>query len=233
MPPLFDAHCHLPDGGEGPPDRLRVVCGTGPADWGAVLAHAAGDALVIPMLGLHPWRLVDTPADWPERLEDLLGARPRVGVGECGLDFARQSADRSGQEAALRIQLRLAHALHRPVALHAVQAWGALLAILREEGVPPAGAMVHAFGGSAETARDLQAMGVFLSFSDGILDPARARLREALAAVAPDRLLLESDDSADLLRVLQGAAAVRGISPRDLARLTWENGHRCFKELMA
>lgn len=232
MPTLFDAHCHLPGGGASPCGHARVVCGTGPADWEAVLAHAAGDACVVPMLGLHPWRLAEAPQDWAERLEDLLRAH-RVGVGECGLDFARKSADRPGQEAALRTQLRLAHTLGRPVALHAVQAWGRLATLLREEGVPRAGAMVHAFGGSLETARELQALGLYLSFSGDILDPAHPKPAAALAATAPDRLLLESDGSADLGRVLDAAAAIRGIPVQDLADRTWENGHRCFKELMA
>lgn len=232
MPPLFDAHCHLPEGNEGFPRHLRVVCGTGPADWDAVLAHAAGDAHVIPMLGLHPWRVAEAPADWAGRLEDLLRAH-RAGVGECGLDFARMSADRAGQEAALRAQLRLAHELFRPVALHAVQAWGYLTAILREEGIPRAGAMIHAFGGSPETARELQTMGLFLSFSGSLLDPGRPRLKEALGAVAGERLLIESDGSADLGKILETAAAARGTSVQVLEAQTWENGHRCFKELMA
>ena len=55
MPTLFDAHSHLPQPGRAEPDHWRVVCGTHEADWGAVLAHAAGNAKVIPMLGLHPW----------------------------------------------------------------------------------------------------------------------------------------------------------------------------------
>lgn len=232
MPTLFDAHCHLPGGGTPPSRHVRVVCGTGPADWQAVLAHAACDAGVIPMLGLHPWRLAEAPRDWAERLEDLLRAHD-AGVGECGLDFARKAADRPGQETALRIQLRLAHALGRPVALHAVQAWGRLAALLREEGVPRAGAMVHAFGGSPEIARELQGLGLFLSFSGNLLEPGRPKLRGSLAAIAPDRLLLESDGSMDLERVLEAAAALLGIPLQDLAARTWENGHRCFKELMA
>lgn len=232
MHPLFDAHCHLPENGSPSAGRIRVVCGTGPSDWEAVLAHAAGETGVVPMLGLHPWRLAEAPEDWPGRLEDFLRAH-RAGVGECGLDYARASADRPGQEAALRIQLRLAHDLRRPVALHAVQAWGPLLTLLREEGVPAAGAMVHAFGGSLESARELQALGVYLSFSDGILAPGRTRLRDTLAAVTADRLLLESDGSADLARVLEAAADLRGLAVADLAALTWENGRRCFKELMA
>jgi TatD DNase family protein len=208
-----------------------VVCGTCEADWEAVLAHAASEGQVIPMLGLHPWFVAEASPAWLARLDSLLRCH-RAGVGECGLDFARKEADRAQQEAAFRAQLRLAQALHRPVALHGVRAWGPLLDLLREEGVPTAGAMVHAFGGSAETARALQAMGVFLSFSGELLDEARPKVKEALRAVAPGRLLLETDGTAELAKVLAAAAGIRGVSIQELAAQTWENGQRCFKELL-
>ncbi|MFZ1375936.1 MAG: TatD family hydrolase, partial [Geothrix sp.] len=137
------------------------------------------------------------------------------------------------QEQAFRLQLRLAHALHRPVAIHAVRAWGRLLDLLREEGVPPAGTLVHAFSGSAETAAALQAMGVFLSFSPEGLGSTRTKVHETLRAVPSSHLLLETDGVGDLEQVIAMAAALRGVAAEDLAARTWKNGLRCFKELMA
>jgi TatD DNase family protein len=107
------------------------------------------------------------------------------------------------------------------------------LDLLREEGVPEAGAMVHAYAGSPETARALQAMGVYLSFSGELLKTGRSRLREALLAVDARRLLLETDGTVDLAPVIEAAAAIRGTSAGDLATQTWENGQRCFRELLA
>ncbi|WP_243304363.1 TatD family hydrolase [Geothrix oryzisoli] len=236
MPPLFDAHSHLPKVGaaEDPVphrDHRRVVCGTCEADWQAVLAHAASHPQVLPMLGLHPWFVEDAAPGWAARLEALLRSHP-AGLGECGLDFARKAADRGGQETALRVQLRLAHDLRRPVALHAVKAWGTLLEVLREEGVPASGVLVHAYSGSLETARELQAMGVFLSFSGDLQKPERLGVREALRTTHPGHLLLETDGAAELERVFETAAGIRGIPVAELERLTWDNGSRCFRELM-
>lgn len=137
------------------------------------------------------------------------------------------------QESAFRTQLRWAHALHRPVAIHAVRAWGRLLDILREEGVPPAGAMVHAYSGSPGTALALQAMGIFLSFSGDLLRPGRPKLRESLLSVDSSLLLLETDGTADLVQVLEMAAGIRGMTAEELAGQTWDNGSRCFRELLA
>jgi TatD DNase family protein len=183
------------------------------------------------MLGLHPWFVAEASPEWASRLESLLRSHP-AGVGECGLDFARQDPDRADQEAAFRLQLRLARVLKRPIALHVVRAWGRIIDLLKEEGVPPA-AMVHAFSGSPETARTLQSMGVFLSFSGDLLHPGRSRLRESLRAVDAAHLLLETDGSADLVQVIAAAAGIRGVSVEDLAAWTWENGQRCFRGWLA
>jgi len=196
-----------------------------------VLTHAASNEQIIPMLGLHPWFVAEASPAWAAGLESLLRSHP-AGVGECGLDFARKATDRAAQEAAFRLQLRLAHALQRPIALHGVRAWGRLVDLLREEGVSPA-AMVHAFSGSPETARTLQAMGVFLSFSGDLLNSNRPKLRESLRAVDASHLLLETDGSADLVDVVAAAASIRGVSAEDLAAQTWENGERCFKGWLA
>jgi len=236
VPAFFDAHCHLqdlpPGEVEAALDRAReagvtrfACCATGEADWEAVLALAATHPQVVPMLGVHPWKVGGTLPGWEARLGDLLRSH-RAGVGECGLDFARSPFDREAQERTLRLQLRLAATHHRPVALHCVRAWGALKALLAEEGIPPGGAMVHAFGGSPETARELQDLGLWLSF---------AAPGPALAAVRDDRLLLESDapEPATLPALVASAAALRNCTAVDLAGLTRRNGERFFKEILA
>ena len=160
-------------------------------------------------------------------------AVPSRGCRGMRAGFRAEGDDRATQEAVLRTQLRLAHVLHRPIALHVVRAWGRIIDLLREEGVPAAGAMVHAFSGSPGTARTLQSMGLFLSFSGDLLDPDRSRLRESLRAVNASHLLLETDGTADLMRVVAAAASIRGVSTGDLGTQTWENGQRCFRGWLA
>ena len=235
MPACFDAHCHLqdlpPGGVEAALDRARAsgvtrmaCCATGEADWATVLALAAAHPEVVPLLGLHPWNVADARPGWEERLEALLAGH-RAGVGECGLDFARRTLPREVQVHALRLQLRLAVRLGRPLALHCVRAWGALKALFAEEGVPPAGVLVHAYGGSAETARELQDLGLWLSF---------AAPGPALTAVREDRLLLETDgaEPAGLPALAAAAAPFLNRTAVDLAGLTRRNGERFFKEIL-
>lgn len=230
MHPLFDAHSHL-GGTPHPGVGRRVLCGTRESDWGTVLAAAAADPGVIPMLGLHPWFVAEAAPGWETRLEALLRAYP-AGVGECGLDFSRKDTERSDQVAALRTQLSLARALDRPVALHAVRSWGPLLTLLRAAGPLPRG-MVHAYSGSPETAKALQALGLWLSVSGARLESHAPAAQASLQAVAGDRLLLESDGQANLMEVLDIVARHRSEDPAVLAARTWENGLRCFREVLA
>jgi TatD DNase family protein len=247
--PLFDAHAHLQDPrvGEGLTSLLDragaagvgavVCCGTEPSDWPRVLALAAAHPQVVPMLGLHPWMVDGAPGDWMGRLEDLVTRHP-VALGECGLDFAREG-DCGAQELALRLQLRLAKRLDRPVALHCVKAHGRLAEILREEGLPSAGGLIHAYSGSAEMARVFQDLGLHLSFAAGITRPGNRKAAEVVAAVRPDRLLVESDtpdqgpggapsEPAQVGDTLQALARFRGESVEAVAALTWANGTRLF-----
>ena len=46
-------------------------------------------------------------------------------------------------------------------------------------------------------------------------------------------LLLETDGTADLVRVVAAAASIRGVSAENLAAQTWENGQRCFRGWLA
>jgi TatD DNase family protein len=253
---LFDCHCHLQDpslAGRVPEllERARaagvrrfVCCATREADWNAVLELARTQDGVLPMLGLHPWLLDQAQPGWLGRLRGLLG-QGRAGLGECGLDFSAGQPAREVQIRAFRAQLTLAIELDLPLAIHAVRAWDALAGLLRELGIPAAGALVHDYSGSAELARELQALGLHLSFSGSVLRPDARRGPRALAAVAPERLLLESDaprwahadaallraEPAGVAELLRGAAALRGETEAGLAAQVTANAHALFRRM--
>ncbi len=69
--------------------------------------------------------------------------------------------------------------------LHLLRADELALAVLREEGLPAAGGVVHSFSGSAEFAKKLLALGLHLSFADRrrrfprVSTPARGGARRA------------------------------------------------------
>jgi TatD DNase family protein len=247
---LWDSHCHLQDprcAGRVPEllGRARVAgvdgavcCATGEADWEPVLALARAHPGVVPMLGLHPWFVAGAAPGWADRLRERLAATG-AGVGECGLDFAPDRPARALQEAAFERQLALAADLDRPVAIHCVRAWGALLERLRATGQPPAGALVHAFSGSPETAAELQALGAHLSFGPAATRDRAGRAARGRAGADPGRVLVETDapfgapEPAQAAAVAVAAARLRGEDPDALAVRLAGNAQRFFGRLTA
>lgn len=255
--PFIDAHSHLQDPrlaadldgvlarAERAGVEAVVVCGTAEGDWDRVVDLCQTRPRLVPMLGLHPWHVAEAQPGWEVRLEERLRVSG-AGLGECGLDFAREGGDRTVQEAALRHQLRLARALEVPLALHCRKAWESLGRLVREEGLPASGALLHAFSGSAETALEMQRLGFSLSFGCPIADPENRRAAKVLPEVWPDRLLFESDapdlpprhleswppeapnEPAQLAGVATAAARLRGEPLAHAAGLAHANARRIF-----
>ncbi len=228
-----------------------VCCGSSEQDWAGVAAAAARHAgLVVPSYGLHPWYARGRTAGWLDALRARLAAAPAAGVGEIGLDRPVEPRDEADQEAVFLAQLRLGRELGRPVSIHCRRAWGRLLECVEPLGPHPAGLLFHSFSGAPELAARLVPLGAFFSFSGAVTFSGNRRGRRAAAAAPGDRLLIESDAPdlapcgvdaprdpasgravnlpANLPRVLEAVAALRGVTPEEAARLTWENGERLF-----
>jgi TatD DNase family protein len=170
----------------------HLLCnGIAPTDWPRVLDLASCHDSVVPFVGLHPWHVEQAPGHWQSELESILKSHP-AGVGEIGLDFAK-SIDRDRQLQTFEIQLELAVKYQRPVSIHAVRAWAPLTACLRRASLP-APFMVHAFNGSPEIARELTALGGYVSLNAlSLTDNRRAKTKTLLQSLPPDRLLFETE----------------------------------------
>lgn len=174
-----------------------VLPGVCPAQWerARILVRRGHPRVRLAMaVGFHPEHLepsldVASVEDWLVEAATSLGA---VAIGECGLDRrveARVSLAR--QRAVLEAHVRAARRTRLPIVLHLVQRDGAMLEVLASHA--PLRGMVHAFTGSAETARALVALGLHLSFGGALTRPNARRAREAAAVAPADRVLLETD----------------------------------------
>ena len=222
---LFDAHCHLADARLAHCDRRAlvheacevgvrhlVVNGTHEGDWTAVTTLAtSAPGVVVPALGLHPWRVAAASPHWAEALQAALERHPHAALGECGLhNGAGCDATPQQQAAALATQLGLAVKLRRPATLHCVRAQGALhdalLAAAPAAGLVDCGLLLHGYSGSAEMVPRFAALGAHFSFSAALGSMATARATALVRAVPDERLLIETDAPDGLPR---GSAALQ------------------------
>ena len=210
---------------------------TGEGEWGLARHLAASQPACI-ALGVHPWHVHEQTLGWEGRLLEALVASPHAAVGEAGLDRARLDSSFDLQLAAFLTQLRFAQDLSRPLVVHCVRSDGKLLDLLRAEAALPPVVIMHAFGGSPETAAALLRLGgqaackVYFGFSPGAL-----RLRRAdavIRSVPADRLLLESDahvGAAAIAGVAESCdrlAAARGWTPAETEERCARNAHEAF-----
>ena len=178
------------------------------------------DELTISTRGLHPWEAERT--EWPasEAFADVQA------VGEVGLDWARP-VDRVRQTDLLRMQLRSAEQLGKPVVLHCVRAFEPLMRVLEEYRLRAV--IFHGFIGSPEQAAHALKRGYYLSFGERSLRSPRTA--EVLRTMPADRLFLETDESeTPIAEIYRRAAGLRDTTPGELGRVVRENYKRIFEQ---
>lgn len=166
-------------------------CAITPADWPLIRQMAARDHRIVPFFGFHPWfsDLADKPS--LEKLESYL-LMPDAFAGEMGLDKARKNIDFELQKDVFAAQLSLAKKYGRPFAVHCVRAWSETIELIKQC-APDIKFLLHSFNGSLEIAREITAMGGYLSI------PVRQFLKQEetfdkiFVQLPDDRILIETD----------------------------------------
>ncbi|HUT53561.1 MAG TPA: TatD family hydrolase [bacterium] len=257
METLFDTHAHL-DFKDFDRDREDVIARARAAGVKYMVTIGSGDGIeasaraleiarrhedIWATVGVHPHdaKLIKGDPDLA-KLHELAQQDKVVAIGEIGLDYAKEYSPRHVQLARLRDQLRLARDLDLPVVIHDRDAHDDLMRVLKEDGVPKPGSVMHCFSGSAALALELVRLGFYISFP-GVITFKNARaMAEAAARVPEDRILIETDcpflapephrgkrnEPAYVRLVAEAVAKIRGIPLPRLAELTTGNAFRAF-----
>ena len=174
-----------------------------------------------------------------------------VAVGEIGVDLFVPGliAIRPRQEHFYREQLKLARRFGLPVLVHVRRSSDAVLAGLRRIAVP--GGIAHAFNGSDQQARHFVDHGFRLGFGGALTFETAHQIRRVATSVPASALVLETDspdipphwlyrtaaeratqspalsqarnEPAEVARIAQSLAQLRGVSIAELAASTRAN----------
>ena len=245
---IFDTHSHYADSAfDGDRDellaalpdkgvRFAALAGSSMQDSAENVALAQKYGYIYAAVGVHPESVDETPSDYREKLTELVKSSEKVrAIGEIGLDYHYDNYDRDTQILFFRQQLELARELSLPVIVHSRNASEDTLDILKE--YRPAG-VVHCFSGSAEVAKEVIKLGMYIGFTGVLTFKNAKKALRALEVVPLDRLLLETDcpymapeplrgrrcDSSMICYTAEKAAQIKGVSTQELLDITCRNG---------
>ena len=257
MQNIFDSHAHYDDPRfDG--DRDALLCSMAEHGVRAIMnvgnttgANLAGIELarrydfIYCSIGIHPDQSAEIAAQHSREYLDLMAQQlayeKAMALGEIGLDYYYDdNAPREIQRLIFEQQLALAKDLDVPVIIHNRDAHQDTLELLKK--YRPKGIM-HCFSGSAEVAKEVLKLGMYIGFTGVITFKNARRAVEAAAEVPLDRLLIETDcpymapepyrgkrcDSTMLPRMAEKLAEIKGVSPQRLADQTFENACAVYR----
>jgi TatD DNase family protein len=125
-------------------------------------------------------------------LETLLDPHA-AGIGEIGLDYHYDLSPRDVQQRVFRRQIQLAHEHAKPIALHLREAHPDGLRILREEGLPAAGTLLHCFNLDYATLEPFLELGCMVAYGGPLTFKKSSDVRDAARRTPLDRIVTETD----------------------------------------
>lgn len=194
--------------------------------------------------GVHPGELADLNEDafrWLEKQTE----NPRVvAVGEIGLDYHwdKELEIRKAQRDWFGRQLELARETELPVIIHSRDAAEDTMKVMRDMHAEEIPGVIHCYSYSREIAQEFVKMGYYIGVGGVITFKNAKKLKETVLAIPMEHILLETDcpymapephrgsrnDSSYIPLVVDKIAELKGISPAEVERITWENAMRLF-----
>jgi len=247
--PMIDSHCHLTDPRLG--DQLAgviararvagvsmlITIGTSPDDSAAAIAVAEKYPDVVrAVVGVHPNHCGEVEVEALSRIKDLAQHPLVVAVGEMGLDYFHNHADRKRQRVFFERQLSIAVDAKKPVVIHSREAIKDALQVVKTFG--PVRAVFHCFTGTLDEAHAIVEAGHYVGFTGPITYKNNDALRETVRVVPSDRILIETDapylspepvrshktcEPAFVAHTLAQLALIRGILLHEADAMTTQN----------
>ena len=208
---------------------------------------------MVAAVGIHPEDAQGLPDGTPMDPEATLAALEAwvsdpqrrhndkiVAIGETGLDYHWQPVNKELQMTFFEGQMEISRRTGLPVIIHDREAHGDCFEVALK--YPDVRGVFHCYSGSAEMAKDLARRGWYVAFGGVSTFPSAHRVREAVAAVPLDRLLLETDcpymapvpfrgkinHSGLIPHIAEVIAILHGVTPAELAEITNRNADVLF-----
>ncbi len=144
--------------------------------------------------GFHPHMAQSFSSDAESVLRELARRDEVVAIGETGLDFNRNHSPPETQQRVFERHLELAAELRLPIFLHQRDAHQRFTEMIRAYRDQLVDGVAHCFTEGPEEAQTYLDLGLHLGITGWLCDERRGQaLREAVAAIPAERLMVETD----------------------------------------
>ncbi len=193
-------------------------------------------------VGVHPQDSKDWNEDMLREIESLSHHKKVVAIGEIGLDYYYDYSPKEKQIEAFKAQIELALKINKPVIVHNREADNDMMEIIRSYSGSGLKAQFHCFSGSLQDAKELIRLNHFISFTGNITFKKSDALREVVAGLSMESILLETDspfmtpvpfrgkrnEPSNVKLVAEKLAEIHHLSLEDISRYTSFNVFKMF-----
>ena len=196
----------------------------------------------IPTMGLHP---CSVNKDFEKELylvEEWLGKRDFVAIGEIGTDLYWDKTFREQQIEAFRIQVSWAKKYKIPVIIHCRESFDLTLSLVEELKDDRLTGVFHCFTGSVADAEKVKALGFYIGLG-GVATFKNAGMDKVIPLLEMDHVVLETDspylapvpyrgkrnEPSYLELVAQRIADLRETALENISEITTFNARKLFQ----
>jgi TatD DNase family protein len=195
----------------------------------------------IAMMGLHPCYVKENYKEELKLVEEWIGKRKFIAIGEIGLDFYWDKTFTKEQHIVFETQMQWALDLNVPIAIHTRNAMGETIEAVKPFAKKGLRGVFHCFSGSKESAEQIINMGFHLGLG-GVLTYKNAGVAEAVKDIPMEYLVLETDapylapvpyrgktnEPAYMLEVAKKLAEIKSLPLHEIAAITTSNAEKLF-----
>ena len=196
----------------------------------------------IAMMGLHPCYVKENYKEELKLVEDWIGKRKFIAIGEIGLDFYWDKTFTKEQHIVFETQMQWALDLNLPIAIHTRNAMGETIEAVKPFAKKGLRGVFHCFSGSKESAEQIIGMGFHLGLG-GVLTYKNAGVAEAIKDIPMEYLVLETDapylapvpyrgkrnESSFLVHIANRVAELKSITVAEVDEVTTANAKKIFR----
>lgn len=192
-----------------------------------------------PMIGLHPGSVEEDVEQQLAVHYEALQTNKAIAVGEIGIDLYWRQDNLEAQTHAFLTQCDWAIQMQLPVAIHSRDSLGYILSILGDK---PLTGVFHCFSGNSEEATTIINRGMYVGLGGTLTYKSNQTLRDTVADIPLDRILLETDspylspvplrgkrnESSFIPLIAAQLAEIKGCSTLEIAAQTTANARKLF-----